>query len=143
MIICSQSSKLSSMGICSYIYFIKALESKEKLMILGLYSLFKLVWLLSKKIKCYQAHHLFHFCLAVRPARSQVVLLSKKGLLANNLSHWPPLYFSFNGWPFFQPRVSARNPLQQLAYTPTILIHSAILTSLTRRMLLSTWKFVQ
>ena len=30
---------------------------------------------------------------------------------SKGMSHWLPLYFSFNGWRIFQPRVSARKPL--------------------------------
>ena len=145
MIICSQSSKLPSMGLCSYSHFIKALKSKENFMILLLYPLFKLVFfLLSKKIIGYQAIHLFHLLFSCFV--SQVTggcSKQERACHLKSLTHWPPLYFSFIGWRFFQPRVSARKPLQQLGYTPTILVHSAILTSSTRKRLLSAWKFVQ
>ena len=144
MIICSQSSKLSSMGICSYIYFIKALKSKENFMILFCILFFKFAQLLSQKIKGYQAFHLFHLLFSC-PASQFTGGCSKQERVCylKRLSHWPQLYFSFMGWRFFQSRVSARKPLQQLGYTSTILVNSAILTSSTRKRLLSAWKFVQ
>ena len=81
MIICTYSSKLSSMGICSYIHFIKALKSKQNWMILLMYPFFVAEWRLKV------TKHLIYsiYCLAAVPARSQVVLPSKRGMLAQKL----------------------------------------------------------
>ena len=46
--------------------FQQTLKFKEDLIILFWYPLFKLFWLLSKKIKGYQAFHLFHLLFSCR-----------------------------------------------------------------------------
>ena len=106
--------------------------------------MFKLVWLLGKKNKGYHAFLLFHLLFSCRVSYvTGGCSKQERACYLKTLSHWPPLYFSFIGWRFFQPRVSARKPLWQLGYTPTILVHSAILTSSTRKRLSSTWTFFQ
>jgi hypothetical protein len=136
MIICSQSSKLSSMGICSYIHFIKALKSKEKLLIhfvvpfvLNLFGW----WVRRLKVNKHIIYSIY--CLAARPARSQMVLPSKRGHVSHYISHLMDGDFSNPG--YLQGILSSNWATHQLS------IYSAILTSSTRRMLLSTWKFVQ
>ena len=90
MIICSWSAKLSSMGICSYIHFIKALKSKSNWMILFLYPLFVAEWRLKV------TKHLIYsiYCLAAVPARSQVVLPSKRGHVSPKACHTSLHYIS-------------------------------------------------
>ena len=77
MIICSQSSKLSSMGICSYIHFIKIFFFC--IICLNLFG----SWVRIIKV----TKHFFYsiYCLAAVPARSQVVVPSKRKHVTSKL----------------------------------------------------------
>ena len=138
MLKCSYAHRVQTIqcGICSYVHFTKSyknivsIKSKGKFnhSLYFFYLLLKHVWSLSKKIKGHQAFNLFQLLLSCRASQ---VALPKQGRACQpkSLPHWLQLYCSFNGWRFFQPRVSARKPGQQLGYTPTIFVHSAIPTS--------------
>ena len=95
MIICSQSSKLSSMDICSYIHFIQALKSKEYFMIfcccILCFNLFG-CWVRRLKVTKQFIHSIY--CLAAVPARSQVVVSSKRGQDTSKACHTGPNYIS-------------------------------------------------
>ena len=94
MIICSQSLKLSSMGICSYIHFIKALKSKDNLMILFCILCLNLFGCWVRRLKV--TKHLIYsiYFLPAVPARSQVVLPSKRGHVSPKTCHTGLHYIS-------------------------------------------------
>ena len=77
MIICSQSSKLSIMGKCSFIHFIEALKSKENLMILFCILCLNLFGCCVGRLNVTKHFIYSIYCLAALPARSHVP--SKRG----------------------------------------------------------------
>ena len=93
MIICSQSWKLFSMGICSYIHFIKAFKSKKKLCFFCIlcFNLFG-CWL--RRLKVTRQFIYSIYCLAAVPARSQVVVSSKRGHVTSKACHTSINYIS-------------------------------------------------
>ena len=117
MIICSQSSKLSSMGICSYIHFIKALKSKENFMIFFCILCFNLFGCLVRRLKVTKQLIYSIYSLAAVPGRSHMVLPSKRGHVSPKACHTGPNYIShlFDGDGFFQPRVSSKWAIHQLS----------------------------
>ena len=143
MIISSQISKLSSMGICSYIHFIKALKSKQNWMILFCVLCLNLFGCWVRRLKV--TKHIIYsiYCLAVRPARSQMVLPSKRGHVNQKLITLASTIFLIKWMEIFPTQGICKDSSLATGLHTNYPCHSAILTSSTRSMILSKWKFVQ
>ena len=94
MIICSQSSKLSSMGICSYIHFIKVLKSKKKLWFFFCTLCLNLFGYWVRRLKVTKHFIYSIYPLDAVPARSQVVVPSKRGHVTSKAGHTGLHYIS-------------------------------------------------
>ena len=94
MIICSQSSKLYSMGICLYIHYIKSLKSKENFTILFCILCLNLFGCWVRRLKVTKHFNYSIYCLAAVPARSQVVVPSKRGHVTSKACHTGLHYIS-------------------------------------------------
>jgi hypothetical protein len=75
------------MGICSYIHFINALKSKQNWMILFCVLCLNLFGCWVRRLKVTKHFIYFIYCLAAVPARSQVVLPSKRGHVSPKACH--------------------------------------------------------
>ena len=145
MLICSHSSKTSSMGICSYIHFTRALkiQFRSKLNENSIIPLFilslKMFGCKVNRLKVTKRLMYSSYCLAAVPTRW--VFRASEGMLAQKLATLASTIFLIQWMEIIPTKGICKEA--SLGYTPTILVHSATPTSSTKRRLLSIWKFVE